>query len=186
MKRTIVLFGLLLLCAALLACTAPAPDPAEPVALVAPAEQDVSLMLPLGARGDVTRLLKGYTDGFDSRAGKLLTFSTESADPDVALSSLFEDGTLCILAVHTGSTTVSVTAVSETGESAVARVNVTVRDARRVAVLVLVGVLVVVLLILFGQPNGKKSEPDASFEPPAELQAEASSTIRSPEQGGEA
>ena len=139
MKRAIVWILLLMFCAAAFACAANGPDPAEPVAVRAPAERDVSLWLPLGGRGDVTKLLKQYAGGFVSGNGKLLTFSADSADPAVALASLFEDGTLCILAVREGKTTVTVTAVSETGESAEGRINVTVHDARRVAVLILVG-----------------------------------------------
>ena len=160
MKRAIVWIILLMFCAAALACAANGPDPAEPVAVRAPAERDVSLWLPLGGRGDVTKLLKQYAGGFVSGNGKLLTFSADSADPAVALASLFEDGTLCILAVREGKTTVTVTAVSETGESAAGRINVTVHDARRVAVLILVGVLAVVLLILFGKPAKNMQKPE--------------------------
>ena len=171
MKRLIVWISAILLCAAALACVRGEPEAAEPVAVSAPKECDVSLMLPLGARSDVTKLLKNYTDGFVSGNGKLLTFATETENPDVALSSLFEDGTLCILAVREGKTVVTVTAIGETGESAVGRINVTVRNARRILVLAVLGGLIVALLIVFGQPV-KKQEPaaeaDAEPETPAE------------------
>ena len=161
MKRAIMI-GTLLLCALLLACAAPLPDPdASAVVVSAPKETDVTLTLPLRKKGDTTTVLDGYTDGFVSGSGKLLTFSTETEDPTVALSSLFEDGSLCILALHEGKTVIRVTAVSETGESATARVNVTVKNARRIAVLLVVGVLAVALFILFGQPNKKRPEPEA-------------------------
>ena len=165
MKRTILFLSVLALCAMLLACAAPETETRELVAVSAPEECDVSLMLPFGNRSDATKLLKGYTDGFVSGSGKLLTFTTETENPDIALSSLFEDGTLCILALREGKTTVTVTAVNETGESAVGRVSVTVRSARRIAVLAILGVLVVGLLIAFGQPVKKQPEPEADVLP---------------------
>ena len=171
MKRTIA-WMLLLLCLALLGCTAQEPETRELIAVSAPGEQDVTVTLPLFRRDDATKLLKNYTDGFVSGSGKLLTFSTETENPAVALSSLFADGTLCILGVKEGKTTVTVTAINETGESATARVNVTVQSARRMAALIVLGVLVVVLLILFGQPNKKKSAPEA-VEAPEEPKEDA-------------
>lgn len=186
MKRTILFLTVLMLCAALFACAAKESEPAEPVVVSAPGECDVSLMLPLGVQSDTTKLLKGYTDGFVSGSGKLLTFTTETGNPDVALSSLFEDGTLCILAVREGKTTVTVTAVCETGESAVGRINVTVTNARRILVLALTGALLVILLIVFGQPTKKKPGPEAGPEEPKAEPTEAPETEEKPETGGEA
>lgn len=185
MKRTILLLIVLMLCAVLFACAAKEPEPAEPVVVSAPEECDISLMLPLGARTDVTKLLKGYTDGFVSGSGKLLTFTTETENPDVALSSMFEDGTLCILAVREGKTTVTVTAVCETGESAVGRINVTVNNARRILVLAVTGALIVILLIVFGQPAKKKTEPEAEPEETQTEPVEAPEDAKASETGSE-
>ena len=179
MKRTIQICILLLLCAALLACVEMDTETRELVAVSAPEEQDVTLTLPLVRNGEATKLLQDYTDGFVSGSGKLLTFSTETEDPGVALSTLFADGTLCILAMKEGKTVVRVTAISETGESATARVNVTVNSGRRIAALLLVGILSVVLLILFGKPNGKKPAPKEP-EPVAEAEPE-----KTPEEASE-
>lgn len=173
MKRTIQLFILLLMCAALLACAAKEAETREMVAVSAPNEQDVTLTLPIGRRTDVTKLLKGYTDGFVSGSGKLLTFTAETENPEIALPSLFADGTLCILGVKEGKTTVTVTAISETGESATGKINVTVNSARRMAALILIGVIAVVLFILFGQPNKQKPAPQQAEEPNETPQAPA-------------
>ena len=172
MKRTFLLCILLLLCLPLIGCAAAEPETRESLVVSAPGEQDVTLTLPLVRRNDATVLLKGYTDGFISGSGRLLTFSTETENPTVALSSLFEDGTLCILAAGEGKTTVTVTAIAETGESATGRINVTVRSARRIAALLVVGLLAVVLLILFGKPNKQKApaEPAPESEEPNERQ----------------
>lgn len=164
MKRTIPICILLLLGVILLACAAQEPETRELIAVSAPGEQDVTLLLPLTSGRDATKLLKGYTDGFVSGSGKLLTFTTETENPEVALSSLFEDGTLCILAEKEGKTTVLVTAINETGEEAIGRVNVTVKSSRRVGALILLGVLAVTLFILFGKPNAKKAEPQPEPE----------------------
>lgn len=164
MKRLLMLFLACFLLTAL-ACAAKqdaAPQPAP--AVTVPQETEVKLTLPLGTRDGVARTLSAYTAGFAAENGDSLTFSVVSGDTGVAEGVLKDDGTLYVIARGTGETKLTVTAKTASGKEGAATVSVTVRDARRMLVLILLGVLSVTLLVLLGKPSAPK-KPDAAKEP---------------------
>ena len=154
MKRIWIVLAACLLCMSF-ACTKEAPAPETP-AVTVPETVELKLTLPLGTRDGVAKALPAFTAGFASVDGKALTFSAASADPAVAECVLRDDGTLYVIAHATGETTLTVTAKTAAGEQNAATVSVTVRDARRMLVLILAGVLSVALLIFVGKPSAQK------------------------------
>ena len=169
MKRWILLLAVcvLLLTAACAKTQEAGPEPAP--AVTAPGERDVKLKLPLGNRNDVAATLSGYTAGFSAKDGGTLRFTVQNGDADVAEGILKDDGSLVILAHGAGESKLTVTAETASGETAEATVSVTVRDARRTLVLIVVGALAVVLLILLGTPVKKEPQPQ---EETADLKSE--------------
>lgn len=164
MKRIAgILLALLLL--ALFGCAAPEQPVEEPTALVTPQTRDVKLTLPLKTQREASAVLQAYTAGFSDPKGMPLTFRCESADPSVAICALSEDGTLFISAAGVGETELTVTAIAADGRAADAVIGVKVTDARRIAALIVLGVLVVALLILFGKPVKAEPEPAETPEP---------------------
>ena len=159
MKRLLLILAACLLLLTLACAKAPASEPEETPAVSVPETIDVKLTLPLGTRDDVTKALPAYTAGFSARSGDALTFSVSSADPAVAEAILSDDGTLFVIAHGTGETKLSVKATTASGKEAASTVSVTVRDARRMLVLITLGVLSAVLLALLGKPSAKKPEP---------------------------
>jgi hypothetical protein len=164
MKRRIIL----ILFAALLltACAAKTdPVPAEAPKIIAPAETELSLRLPLGLRDDIARSIPAFAAGFSAAEGVgPLRFAVESADASVAEGMLEDDGTLLVIAHGAGETKLTVTAAAGS-EHAAATVSVKVRDARRTLILCIAGALTVVLLILLGKPV-KKAPVEAKEENP--------------------
>ena len=177
MKRTgLFLLALCLLITAGCAAKQDEERPETP-AITAPGQKDVTITLPLGVRDGMTEALAAYTAGFAAADGSALTFAVESADESVAAGVLDEDGTLFVIARGAGTAKLTVTAETETGETAASTVSVTVHDARRTAVTILIGVIAVSLLILFGKPLKKKEEPasePSEAEPADETQTERS------------
>lgn len=168
MKRALTLCAALLLMLTL-ACTAktgsalPEPDPVS-----VPNDPELRLSLPLGARDDAAKPIPAYTAGFRAKDGGALTFTVLSADPAIAEGLLRDDGTLYVIAHGAGETKLTVTARTEAGEEAAATVSVTVRDARRMLALIVLGVLSVALLILIGKPSEKKPGQAEAEEPAAD------------------
>jgi len=177
MKQTMGI--LLLLCLLITAgCAAKQnPETPETPAIAAPGQTDVTLTLPLGVRDGITKELNAYTAGFAAADGVPLTFSVESGDGAVAEGVLNETGTLFVIARGAGTAKLTVTATNAAGESASSIVSVTVRDARRTLATILIGVIAVVLLILFGTPVKKKTEPEASV-PEADAASEETERSR--------
>lgn len=174
MKRMILLLAACLLCLPL-ACAkdaAPAPEPASKVTV--PETPDVTLTLPLGTRDGIAKSLPAYTAGFSSK-GEALTFTVVSSDPTVAEGVLKDDGTLYVIAHGTGETKLTVSARTASGDENAAVVSVTVRDARRMLALIVLGVLSVALLSLLGKPSAKKPEKPA--ETPEKTTEEASDPV---------
>ncbi|MBQ5992677.1 MAG: hypothetical protein IJL62_09125 [Clostridia bacterium] len=159
MKRFLPILAACLLLLTLACASAPEGTAPEAPAVSVPETVDVKLTLPLGTRDDVTKALPAYTAGFSARSGDALTFSAVSADPAVAEAILSDDGTLHVIAHGTGETKLYVKAVTATGSEAESTVSVTVRDARRMLVLITLGVLSVILLALLGKPSAKKPAP---------------------------
>lgn len=175
MKRmkAIVLLALLL---ALFGCAAPEQPAEDPTAIIAPEARDVRLTLPLARRGETSTALQTYAEGFSDPKGMTMTFRCESADTNVAICALSDDGTLFISAAGVGETALTVTGFAADGRAASALVNVRVTDARRIVALIVLGVLVVALLILFGKPVKPEPEPTETPEPEEpETQSERSS-----------
>ena len=168
MKRALTLCAALLLMLTL-ACTAktgsalPEPDPVS-----VPNDPELRLSLPLGARDGAAKPIPAYTAGFRAKDGGALTFTVLSADPAIAEGLLRDDGTLYVIAHGAGETKLTVTARTEAGEEAAATVSVTVRDARRMLALIVLGVLSVALLILIGKPSEKKPGQAEAEEPAAD------------------
>lgn len=181
-RRMIPLILILMLLLPLACAKQPEPE-AEKPAVTAPAETEITLRLPLGARNDVAKAIPAYTAGFTAADGEPLLFAVSSADPAVAEGILRDDGTLYVIAHGTGETKLTVAAKTPSGEQASAAVSVTVRDARRMLALILLGVLAVALLILFGRPAAKKPEPEP--EPPAEEEKIPVVIFEEPEQESE-
>lgn len=167
MKRTLLLLAACLFCLSL-ACAEPGAKTAEEApSITVPDTVDVTLTLPVGTRNDVVKTLPAYAAGFSAVSGEALRFSVESGSPAVAEGVLKDDGTLYVIAHGTGETTLSVTAATDSGENGTAVVSVTVRDARRMLALILLGVLSVVLLVLLGKPSGPEAQktPAEPVEP---------------------
>lgn len=158
MKRIFTVWMICLLLMTLACAKQPEAEPAAPKVL-APGETELVLTLPLGARDETAKTVKDYTEGFSASDHSALRFSVTSADASVA-EGVLADGTLYVLARGAGETKLTVTAETEAGDTASAVVSVTVRDARRMVVLILLGVLSVALLVLLGKPV-KKDGPDA-------------------------
>lgn len=160
MKRILILLAACLFCLSLACAKTPAPA-AEPAPKVTvPETSDVTLTLPLGTRDGIAKSVPAFTSGF-SAGGEALTFAIASSDPTVAEGILRDDGTLYVIAHGTGETKLTVTARTVSGEENAAVVSVTVRDARRMLALIVLGVLAVALLILLGKPSAKKPEKPA-------------------------
>ena len=168
MKRLLTLLFLCVLCLPLACKGKPAPSPEPVPAVLAPAEQEIKLRLPLGARNDVAKTLPAYTAGFAATSGDTLTFTVVSEDARVAEGILKDDGTLYVIAHGTGETKLTVAAVTASGEKAASVVTVKVTDARRTIALIALGVLAVALLILLGKPAAKKPETPVVIEEPRE------------------
>lgn len=169
MKRILILLAACLLCLPLACAKTPAPAPEPASAVTVPETQDVTLTLPLGTRDGIAKSLPAYTAGF-SGGGEALTFAVVSSDPAVAEGVLRDDGTLYVIAHGTGEAKLTVSARTASGEENAASVSVTVRDARRMLVLIVLGVLSAALLILLGKPSAKQPEtpaeaPEAPKEP---------------------
>ena len=161
MKQLRILLAICLLCM-LTACAQPLAAESEPPAVTVPETVELRMTLPIGTRDDVTKTLPAYTAGFSAKDGDALTFAAVSADPAVAACVLHDDGTLYVIAHGTGETKLTVTAKTASGKEGAATVSVTVRDARRMLVLIVLGVLSAALLILVGKP----SETKPAAEPP--------------------
>ena len=156
---------LLILLLALLGCAAPEQPVEDPTAVLAPEPCDVTLTLPLRRNGETSTALKAFTAGFADPKGMPMTFRATSADTDVAICALSDDGTLFISAAGIGETVLTVTGFASDGRSADTTVGVNVTDARRTVALIVLGVLVVALLILFGRPVRKEPQnPVAAIE----------------------
>lgn len=164
MKRFPAILLICLLFAAL-AC-AKAPAPAEAPAASVPETADVKLTLPIGTRNDVLKTLPAYTAGFTTESGETPAFSVVSADPSVAEGLLKDDGALCVIAHGTGETKLTVTAKTASGEEHASTVSVTVRDARRMLVLIVLGVLSVALLVFLGKPSASKTRETPAARTP--------------------
>lgn len=165
MKRTLlILAACILLCASLACVKMPAELPETP-AVTVPDALDLTLTLPLGVREDAAKTLPGYAAGFSAADGEALTLTAASSDPTVAECVLKDDGTLYVIAHGVGEAKLTVTARTASQKENAATVSVTVRDARRMLVLIVLGVLSVALLVLLGKPNGKQPEPEAPEAP---------------------
>ena len=164
MKRLLVLLAACLLCLSLGCVKTPA-EPPETPAVAVPETQDLTMTLPLGARDDVTRTIPAYAAGFSAEGGEPLTFTAVSSDPSVAECLLAENGTLYVIAHGVGETKLTVKGVTGSQKEGTATVSVTVRDARRTLVLIVLGVLAVALLVLLGKPVEKKPEEEAAAKP---------------------
>lgn len=177
MKR-IAGFLLAFILLALLGCAAPEQPVEDPTAVLAPEPRDVTLTLPLRRNGETSTALKAFTEGFADPKGMPMTFRAASADTDVAVCALSDDGTLFISAAGIGETVLTVSGFASDGRSADTTVGVKVTDARRTVALIVLGVLVVALLILFGKPVKKEpAQPVVVIEEnPADPAPEKSET----------
>lgn len=159
MKRVLMILAVcLLLCLPLACAQTPAETPEAP-AVTVPETLELTLTLPLGARDDVTRSIPSYAAGFSAKGGEALTLSVVNGDPTVAEGVLAENGTLYVIAHGVGETKITVNAVTASQEENASVVSVTVRDARRMLALIVLGVLSVALLVLLGKPAAKKPAP---------------------------
>ena len=164
MKRLLIVLAVCMLCLPLACTTEPAPASEAP-AVTVPDALDLRLTLPLGTRDGGTKTIPAYTAGF-SAGGEALTFTVASSDPTVAEGILRDDGTLYVIARGTGETRLSVNAATASQKEGTATVSVKVTDARRMLVLIVLGVLSVALLILLGKPAAK--QPAEAPEEPRE------------------
>lgn len=174
MKRIAGIF-LALLLLVLFGCAAPEQPAEDPTTIIAPEARDVRLTLPMGRRGETSTALQTYAAGFSDPKGMPMTFRCESADTNVAICALSDDGTLFISAAGVGETALTVTGFAADGRAASALVNVRVTDARRAVALIVLGMLVVALLILFGKPVKKEPDPAESKPDEPENRPERSS-----------
>lgn len=165
MKRLLIVLAVCMLCLPLACTTEPAPASEAP-AVTVPDALDLRLTLPLGTRDGVIKTIPAYTAGF-SAGGEALTFTVASSDPTVAEGILRDNGTLYVIARGTGETRLSVNAATASQKEGTATVSVKVTDARRMLVLIVLGVLSVALLILLGKPAAKKpaEAPEEPREP---------------------
>ena len=119
---------LLILLLALLGCAAPEQPVEDPTAVLAPEPSDVTLTLPLRRNGETSTALKAFTAGFADPKGMPMTFRATSADTDVAICALSDDGTLFISAAGIGETALTVSGFASDGRSADTTVAVKVTD----------------------------------------------------------
>lgn len=166
MKRILTVLTVLLLLITL-GCAAKNAPAKEAPAVTAPQETKITLRLPLGLRDGVLKTVPNYTAGFFAADGKPLRFTAASADPTVADCILRDDGTLYVIGRGPGETKLTITAGNASGNAA-STVSVTVRDARRMLALLVLGALSAAFLILLGKPVDKKPEEATAAEEPDE------------------
>ena len=177
MKKRLLFLAACIFCLSLACANTSTKEPEPAPEIKVPETVDVTLTLPIGARDDITKTIPAYTAEFSEKNSRSLSYTVVSADPTVADAVLSDNGTLYVIAHATGETQLMVTAKNDSGAEGVSTVSVTVRDARRMLVLIVLGVLSVLLLVLFGKPSAKKPAPEKAPDVPLASGSDANRVV---------